>query len=107
MSQVTIDDMIEGCRELVAQRSQQLKSQVWETLSASGVDPRSVNGLMSTFTDEFDPFQEKYFREEFSLLVSDHALQITIWHQFFGTNNFFFKQGEKIFTDKGFLLFIS
>ena len=85
MSQVAIDDMIEGCRELVVQRSQQIKSQVWEALSASGIDPEAVNGLPSTFTDEFDPFygietqykQDKYFKEELGLLVSE----ITIWHQ--------------------------
>lgn len=78
ISQPAIDDIIEGCRELVFRRSQEIKRVVWSTLSASGIDPDSVSGLTSVFDDEFDPFlgietqykQEKFFREEFGLLVS-------------------------------------
>ena len=81
MSQVAIDEMIEGCRQSVYQRSLQIKSQVWETLSASGIDPDAIDGLVSIFDDSFDPFygmesqykQEKFFREEFGLLVSGHS----------------------------------
>lgn len=56
ISQSAIDDIIEGCRELVFRRSQEIKSLVWSTLSASGIDPDSVSGLTSVFDDEFDPF---------------------------------------------------
>ena len=81
MSQVAIDEMIEGCRQSVYQRSLQIKSQVWETLSASGIDPDAIDGLVSIFDDSFDPFygmesqykHEKFFREEFGLLVSGHS----------------------------------
>ena len=44
MSQVAIDDIIEGCRELVFQRSQEIKGLVWNTLSASGIDPENISG---------------------------------------------------------------
>lgn len=84
ISQVAIDDIIEGCRELVFRRSQEIKSLVWSTLSESGIDPDGVSGLESVFDDEFDPFngietqykQEKFFREEFGLLVSDYIVSL-------------------------------
>ena len=68
MSQVAIDEMIEGCRQSVYQRSLQIKSQVWETLSASGIDPDAIDGLVSIFDDSFDPFygmESQYKQEKF------------------------------------------
>ena len=53
MSKVAIDEMIEGCRQSVYQTSLQIKSQVWETLSASAIDPDTIDGLGSIFDDPF------------------------------------------------------
>ena len=46
----------QGCRQSVYQTSLQIISQVWETLSASVIDPDAIVGLGSIFDDSFDLF---------------------------------------------------
>ena len=78
MSQVALDDVIDGCQRVILQRSNDIKKQVWEVLTASGIDPDGVNGLESIFESEYNPFsgletkykQEKYFQEQLGLVVS-------------------------------------
>ena len=77
VSQVAIDDIVEGSRSLFCQTLDRLQAGVKSQLAEVGVDPGSV-GLEGVFKDIVDPFhgletchlQEKYFHESLNLIVS-------------------------------------
>ena len=78
ISQVAIDDIVEGSKGLVAQTIAHVEAGVKAKLAELGLDPDTVNGLDSVFKDIAHPFdgietchrQEKYFCEKLGLVVS-------------------------------------
>lgn len=78
ISQVAIDDIVDGCRSLFSQTVARVQAGVNAKLAEFGVDPDSVTGLDSAFKDVSNPFQgletcylqEKYFRDTLGLIVS-------------------------------------
>lgn len=78
ISQVTIDDIMEGSRNLISQTITHVQAGVRAKLADSGLDPESVTGLDEVFEGTLDPFnmidsgylQEKYYCENLGLIVS-------------------------------------
>lgn len=78
VSQVAVNDVVEGCKALYSQTVSRVQAGVRARLAESGVDPKSIEGLDDVFVDVIDPFdgletchlQEKYFREKLGLIVS-------------------------------------
>ena len=78
ISQIALDDVVEGCRNLCSQVLECAESRVRAKLAESGINPDDIDGLSSTFEDLPYPFegietshlQEKYFRENLGLIVS-------------------------------------
>ena len=70
VSQVAIDDIVEGSRSLFCQTFDRLQAGVKSQLAEVGVDPGSV-GLEGVFHGlETCHLQEKYFHESLNLIVS-------------------------------------
>ena len=77
LSQVALDDVVEGSRMIFTSTVQQLHSGVRSKLASLGIDETKLNDV---FTSVVDPFvdletrykQEKFFKENFSLVVSVH-----------------------------------
>ena len=77
-SQVTIDDIVEGCRGLFTQTIDRVQAGVRAKLAELGLDPDTIEGLDDIFKNVTDPFegietchlQEKYLRETLGLIVS-------------------------------------
>ena len=75
LSQVALDDVVEGSRMIFTSTVQQLHSGVRAKLASLGIDETKVDDV---FTDVIDPFvdletryrQEKFFKEQFGLVVS-------------------------------------
>ena len=78
LTQVAIDEIVEGSCALFQQSVQRVQAGVNEKLAHAGIDPSSVEGLQDVFTELSDPYkeldsgylQEKYFREELGMIVS-------------------------------------
>ena len=78
ISQVAIDDIVEGCKGLFTQTIDRVQAGVCAKLAEVGMDPDSIESLNDLFMSITDPFegietchlQEKYFRETFGLIVS-------------------------------------
>lgn len=78
MSQVAIDDIVDGCKSLFCQTIFRVQAGVSAKLADSGVDPSTIHGLDGVFEDVTNPFeglettylQEKYFRNTLGLVVS-------------------------------------
>lgn len=77
MSQVAIDDIVEGSRGLFTQSVERLQAGVRSTLQEAGLDPSYIDGLDEMFKNVMDPFknietcflQEKYYRQKLGLIV--------------------------------------
>lgn len=71
ISQVAVDDIVEGTKALVHHCVEHMQAGVRAKLSESGVDPSSIEGLASVFKNKINPFdgietcylQEKYYHE--------------------------------------------
>lgn len=78
ISQVALDDVVEGCKNLCTQVLECAESRVRATLSESGINPDDIQELSRIFKEFPLPFQgmetfhlqEKYFRENLGLIVS-------------------------------------
>ena len=78
VTQVAIDDMVEGSRAIFEKTVKRLQAGMNEKLAHAGIDPNSIDGLQDVFTELSDPFkeldteylQEKYFKEELGIVVS-------------------------------------
>ncbi len=78
ISQVAVDDIVHNCKGLFSQTVDRIQAEVRAKLAESGVDPDTIDGLVSAFSTAIDPFegiethhlQEKYFRETLGLIVS-------------------------------------
>jgi len=77
LSQVAVDDVVDGCRMIFRQTTDRLQAGIQEKLAAIGID--SDDSLDNVFTDLVDPLdglemqhkQEKYFKETLGLIVSE------------------------------------
>lgn len=77
LSQVAIDDLVEGSRSIFSHMLVRLEAGVKAHLAEAGVDTDLI-GLEGVFQKIADPFlgletpylQEKYFRESLGLIVS-------------------------------------
>lgn len=77
LTQIAINDIVEGSRSLFQKSVKMLKAGVEEKLCNAGVETNSVEGLQEQFLELTDPyngleteyFQEKYFRDELGLIV--------------------------------------
>ena len=75
MSQVAVDDVVNGCKSLFCQTILRVQAGVRAKLAESGVDPSAIHGLDSAFEDVTNPFegletrylQEKSFRDTLGL----------------------------------------
>lgn len=78
MTQVAVDDVVEGSRALFSETMMRVQASVKATLSEAGVDPDSITGFSEAFDKVADPFhgldtcclQENYFRDKLHLVVS-------------------------------------
>ena len=78
VSQVVIDDVVEGCTSVFQDTVRRLRANVFAKLAMAGVDVNDVQGLEGLFNEIPQPFedletrhkQEKYFRESMGLVVS-------------------------------------
>ena len=79
ISQVAVDDIVEGCRSIICQTLSHVQAGVKAKLAEVGMDSDTI-GLENVFDqDSMDPFrgletcylQEKYFREKLNLIVSN------------------------------------
>ena len=78
-SQVAIDDIVDGCRNVCTQVVSRVSASVRATLATAGIDPDEIAGLSNVFEDFTDPFngletcykQEKYFCDHLGLAVSE------------------------------------
>ena len=78
LSQVAVDDVVDGCRMIFRQTTDRLQAGIREKLAAIGMDSDDIS-LDDVFTDLVDPFdgletqhkQEKYFKETLGLIVSE------------------------------------
>lgn len=78
LSQVAIDEVVEGSRSLFCGVRDRIQAGVMAKLAESGINLDSINGLDDVFTEVTDPFdgietcyrQEKYYREDLGLIVS-------------------------------------
>ena len=57
ISQVAIDDIVDGCKSLFSQTVLRVQAGVRATLAESGVDPSTINGLDGAFEDVLNPFE--------------------------------------------------
>lgn len=77
LSQVAIDDIIEGYRGVFDFAIQRMRCGVDASLADAGIDPTDVPRLESVFKNRANPFegletydaQESYFRDKLDLLV--------------------------------------
>ena len=77
ITQVAIDDVIEGSQSLFQQTVLTVQAGVRARLAESGVDPDTIVGLNDAFLGMNDPFtglenkykQEKYYKETLGLVV--------------------------------------
>ena len=79
ISQVTVRDVIQGCRDICAQTAFQVKQNITTALIESGVDPSVINDqkISELYEDPFDglstPYiRHKFIKEHFNYVVSDH-----------------------------------
>ena len=78
LTQVAIDDVVEGIEAVLEQPVVRTKAGVRAKLATQGINPDTVTGLDEVFLDATHPFtgleacfkQEKYFRDVLGLLVS-------------------------------------
>lgn len=78
ITQAAVDDVVEGCQNLIQQTIVTLHSGIRSCLAKEGIDPDSVRGLKDTFLNYSDPFseleskykQEKYYKNYLGLVVS-------------------------------------
>ena len=84
ISQVAIDDVVAGSRNLVSQTIQHIHAGVRAKLAQEGFDQELIDGLNDIFENCPDPFynlgtsyyQEKYYREELGLVVSSQLMHV-------------------------------
>ena len=80
VSERTIGDVITGCKFLLGDSLSVVKASVKDSLQQAGIDMASVDGLESIFANAPNPFsgletsylREKYFKDQFGLLVSSY-----------------------------------
>ena len=78
LTQVAIDDVVEGIEAVLEQSVIRTKAGVRAKLATHGINPDTITGLDEVFLDATHPFtgletcfkQEKYFRDVLGLLVS-------------------------------------
>ena len=78
LSQVAMDDIIQGCREICKQTLCTVKVNVVRALSDAGIDAFSVPGLEDTLSKIPDPFvgletpymREKFYKQRMNYVVS-------------------------------------
>ena len=78
LSQVAIDYVVSGCRELIKDTCQRLKAGVRQKLAETGVDANTTQAIDTVFDELYDPFtgldteyiQSKYINETFKVVVS-------------------------------------
>lgn len=81
MTQVALDDVVEGCQSLLQQTVQTVYAEVRSHLAEHGVDPDIVASLKDIFLKLVDPFdgienkykQEIYYKEKLGLVVSSYV----------------------------------
>ena len=86
ITQVAIDDIVNGSRTLFSQALQQLRPRINAALAESDCNPEDISGLDDAFADIADPFkgletcalQEKYFRDKLELLVSYTCIRVIL-----------------------------
>lgn len=89
ISQVAIDDIVDGCRSLFSQTIARVQAGVNAKLAESGVDLDSIYVLDGAFWDVTNPFhgletchlQEKYFRDTLGLIVSRYCIHMLMYMQ--------------------------
>ena len=79
LSQVALDDVVEGSRMIFSSTVQRLHSGVRAKLASLGMDETKLDDLFSDVTDPFVDLQtrykqEKFFKEQFGLVVSKHGI---------------------------------
>jgi hypothetical protein len=78
VSQVVIDEIVEGCTSQFQHTVRRLRANVTSKLAGAGIDVNNVEGLDDLFNDVPQPFeeletrhkQEKYFQDKLGLVVS-------------------------------------
>ena len=79
LSEVAIQDVISGCRNVCTQIQSQIKGTIFQKLSEHDVDSLIIDDVLESITDSYqDPFvklsssylREKYYKEHFPYLVS-------------------------------------
>ena len=78
MSQVVINDVVQGWSGLFASTVERLHARVQDKLASIGIDPDNIQDLSEEFSDLPHPFnaletehkQNKYYREHMGLVVS-------------------------------------
>lgn len=79
VTQVVIDDVVEGCTSVFQDTVRRLRASVSAKLAMAGIDVNNIQGLEDLFDEVPQPFedletrhkQEKFFREKLRLVVSD------------------------------------
>lgn len=77
VTQAAVDDVVEGCQNLIQQTIVTLHSGIRSCLAKQGIDPDSISGLKDTFLNYSDPFleldtkykQEEYYKKNLGLVV--------------------------------------
>lgn len=75
LSQVALDDVVEGSRMIFSSTVQQLHSSVRAKLASLGMDETKLDDVFINVADPFDDLetrykQETFFKEQFGLVVS-------------------------------------
>ena len=75
LSQVALDDVVEGSRMIFSSTVQQLHSGVCAKLTSFGLDETILDNVFTDITDLFVDLetrykQEKFFKEQFGFVVS-------------------------------------
>lgn len=86
VSQVVIDEVVDGCQSMFQHTVRRLRADVTAKLAAAGVDVSNILGLDDLFEQVPQPFedletrhkQEKYFRENLGLIVSNNIIIIHV-----------------------------
>ena len=86
LSEVAIQDVISGCRNVCTKIQSQMKDTVFQKLSEHEVDSDVIADVMGAISDSYqDPFiklstsyqREKYYKENFPYLVSALMFMLT------------------------------
>lgn len=78
ISQVAINDIVEGTRAMVRLSAERMQAAVRANLASNGIDPDTVDGLGRALNEVADPFegiqtchlQEQYYHDQLGLVVS-------------------------------------